>query len=247
MARDHHRVRIVPEIILHPQRAFEIEVVGRLVEQEQIGLGEEKGRERHAHAPAAGEFRTRPALRLLVEAEAGEDARGLRRRRIGVDVDEAGLDLGDAIGVFRRLALGHECGAFGVGGEHRLEQGSRAGRSFLGHAADARARRHLDRAGFELDLALDGAEQRGLAGAVAADDSHPPAIGDGDRRVVQQETAGDAQRNVVERDHGRLRSRAIARPSRGDQRRRNWRGGMRRPVAAFASLWRKMSRPLSRS
>ena len=35
-------------------------------------------------------------LRRLVEAEAGEDARGARRRGMGVDVDEPGLDFGDA-------------------------------------------------------------------------------------------------------------------------------------------------------
>ena len=48
-------------MLLQPERAFEIEIVGRLVEQQQVGLGEQRGGERHAHAPAAGEFRARRA------------------------------------------------------------------------------------------------------------------------------------------------------------------------------------------
>ena len=43
-------------------------------------------------------------LRLFVEAEAGEDARRPRRRRMGVDVDEARLDFGDLVRIGRGLA-----------------------------------------------------------------------------------------------------------------------------------------------
>ena len=49
-------------MVLQPERAFEIEIVGRLVEQQQVGLREQRCGERHAHAPAAGEFRARPLL-----------------------------------------------------------------------------------------------------------------------------------------------------------------------------------------
>ena len=58
MADHDHRARIVREMILKPQRAFEIEIVGRLVEQQQIGRRKQRRRQRHPHPPAAGKFRT---------------------------------------------------------------------------------------------------------------------------------------------------------------------------------------------
>src|SRR5665213_3306891 len=56
VADDHHRVRVARQMVLQPQRAFQIEIVGRLVKHQQIRLGEQRGCERHAHAPTAGEF-----------------------------------------------------------------------------------------------------------------------------------------------------------------------------------------------
>ena len=79
LVADHEdRRRIGFEEILQPQHRFEIEVVRRLVEQQQIGLREQQRGERDAHPPAAREAVERAVLRLLVEAEADEDARGAR-------------------------------------------------------------------------------------------------------------------------------------------------------------------------
>jgi len=56
MADDEDRRWAALQIIREPQYALEIEIVGRLVEQQQVGLGEEHRSKRHAHAPAAGIF-----------------------------------------------------------------------------------------------------------------------------------------------------------------------------------------------
>ena len=53
VADDEDARRIARQIIDEPQRAFKIEIVGRLVEQQQIGLREQHRGERDAHAPAA--------------------------------------------------------------------------------------------------------------------------------------------------------------------------------------------------
>ena len=44
------------EVVGEPQDAFEVEVVRRLVEEQEVGLGKKHGGERDAHAPAAGEL-----------------------------------------------------------------------------------------------------------------------------------------------------------------------------------------------
>ena len=108
MADDDHSVRIARQMILQPERAFEIEIVGRLVEQQQIWFREQRCGERNAHAPAAGEFRAGPLLVGGGKAEAGEDRRRAGRGRMRADIGEPGLDFGDAMRVARGLRLGQQ-------------------------------------------------------------------------------------------------------------------------------------------
>ena len=59
----------------------------------------------------------------------------------------------------------------------------------------------LDRAVLGGELADDRAEQRGLAGAVAADQPDARAVRDAHRGVVEQQAPGDADRDIVENEH----------------------------------------------
>ncbi len=137
VADDDDGGRIGLEIVDQPQHALEIEIVGGLVEQQEVGGGEQHRGERDAHAPAAGKFGKGAVLRRFVEAEAARDSRRARRRGVGVDIDEAGLDFGDAQGIARLLGLGDEGGALAVGVEHEVDQRlGPAGRLLL-DAADA--------------------------------------------------------------------------------------------------------------
>src|SRR5262249_6591150 len=52
VADDDDRARISRDMALEPKRGLEIEIIGRLVEQQQIGLRKQCRRERDAHAPA---------------------------------------------------------------------------------------------------------------------------------------------------------------------------------------------------
>ena len=53
MADQHQSAAVLGEIRLEPQRRFEVEVVGRLVEQEQVRLRKQHRCQGHARAPAA--------------------------------------------------------------------------------------------------------------------------------------------------------------------------------------------------
>ena len=59
------------------------------------------------------------------------------------------MDLGDAMGIGRRLGLGQERRALAVGGQHGLERRRLAARGLLRHDADLEAR-------IEAQLALSG-------------------------------------------------------------------------------------------
>ena len=172
MADHDHGVRIARDVLLEPERAFEIEIVGRLVEQQEIGLGEQRRRERDAHAPAAGEFGAGALLLGMREAEAGEDFGGARGRRMRADVGEPRLDFGDADADRCAVsASARSCVALAVGVEHDLDQAlGPSGASCASRPMRARAGSATSPCS-SAQLAGDDAEQRGLAGAVAADEA----------------------------------------------------------------------------
>ncbi len=78
-------VRVLLQARLQPQGAFQVEIVGRFVEQQQVGLGEQGRGQGHPHAPAAGELGHRPGQVVAGEAQARPGfrrrARARRRRR----------------------------------------------------------------------------------------------------------------------------------------------------------------------
>jgi hypothetical protein len=53
------------EIVLQPEEGEEVEVVGRLVEHEQVGLHDKQAGEVGAHDPAAAEFLARLPVKVF--------------------------------------------------------------------------------------------------------------------------------------------------------------------------------------
>ncbi len=171
MADHDHGARIVRQMILEPQRAFEIEIVGRLVQQQQIGRREQRRGECDPHAPAAGKFRTGSGLIGGGKSEAAEDRGGAGRGGMRVDVDQPGLNVGDAGRIVRGLGLAQQRFALEIGLQHDLDEAFRAVGRFLRETADAPARRDRDGAGFGRQFAADRGKQRRFADAVAADEA----------------------------------------------------------------------------
>ena len=203
MADDDHGARIAREVIGQPQRAFEVEIVGRLVEQQQVRLGEQHRGERDAHAPAAGEIRARALLRLGVEAEPGED----RRRRARAPHARR----------YRRAASGfRRCDADRARFRPRraapvrsLSAASTTSIRLSGPSGASCARRPMRaRDGRSIEPCSSGsspddrAEQRRLADAVAPDQPDARAVRNARGRAIEQKPAGNADRNVIQNQHG---------------------------------------------
>ena len=140
------------------------------------GSPDERARQQHAAAPAAGQRR---------DAGAGgevESREHLLHARLALP-----------------LVVAEVAEAFGHHIEHRtrvLEQ------HVLREAADAQRRLPPDAAAVGLQLAADDAEQRRLAGAVATDDADTFARLNLQARVVQQRQVSVRERDVVEGDEG---------------------------------------------
>ena len=146
-------------------------------------------------------------MRGLIEAEPFEDSRRPRRGVMRFDVDEARVDLGDALGFARGFRLSHQRLALDVGGEHEVDEAFRAGRRFLIDAADARAFGNDDRAALGRELAADEAEERRLTSAVAPDEPDMRARGQRRGSVVDQEALAEAIGEGADMQHRGLFAR----------------------------------------
>ena len=56
MADDENGRRIFLQVIDEPERAFQIKIIGRLIEQEKVWLCEQNRSQGNAHTPTAGKF-----------------------------------------------------------------------------------------------------------------------------------------------------------------------------------------------
>ena len=142
-------------------------------------------------------------LRLLVEAEAGENTRGPRRRAVGIDRSQPVMDLADAMRILGVLGLGKQSCPLGRRGEHGFEGRARASRRFLRDVADAQARRRFDGAVVGLIDPGDQLQQARFAGAVAADQTDAALWRQRGARTIENEVAAKTQRDAIDDEHGR--------------------------------------------
>ena len=139
----------------------------------------------------------------LVEAEADQDPRRPRRRRMGVDRVQPLVDLAEPVGIVAVLGLVEQSRALDIGGEHGLERGRAAARRVLGDIADPAAPRHAQLAGVGIEHPGDDPHQGRLARPVAPDQPDPPARRQRRRSAVEDRPPAEADNDVGQVEHGR--------------------------------------------
>ena len=166
---------------------LDVEMVGGLVQQQQVGL-QRKGQ------------RQRRALVLPTRKPFGVNLR----------VDTEAVQLGPQPRLQRPVApfvpLVHQPGRRAARQQALEERAGRRQHRLLLHQHDAQAVAHHCTSVIELDSAGNDVEQAGLAGAVTANQPEPLAGGEGEGRPIQQGvgTEGQAGIDQAEEDtHGR--------------------------------------------
>ena len=96
MGDDQDRAGIIAQMAFQPMHTLGVEMVGRLVEQQQLRLVEQQPAQRHAAALAAGEL-----------ADIGVVGRAAQRVHRQIDL---GVELPEILGVDLVLELGHLLG-----------------------------------------------------------------------------------------------------------------------------------------
>ncbi len=189
--------------LLEPLERLDVEVVGRLVEQEQVGLRRQCARERRARELATREGVKRPVEIVLVEAEAAHD-RGcpvapvvparMLEPRLRLRVAPQGRRVVRARG-HRSLELPQlplDGGEVGGAGERVVAQRHPAERRRpLVVKCDARALLERELAALERCFACDRTEQGCLAGTVGAGEREAVAALELERDAVEERLAGE--------------------------------------------------------
>ena len=190
--------------LLQPENRVEVEVVGRLVEQQQVGATGERAGEVEADAPAAGKLRHRSREIGVGETEAVQHLGDARLGRVAADFAVTGMQVADRLAVAAGLGLGQfafDAAQLDIAVEDEIERAVGQGGGFLGDAGDAPARGQLDGARFGVQFAGEQREQAGLAGAVGADDADLPAGMQLDRGIDDERAAGAGESDLTEGDH----------------------------------------------
>ena len=183
----------------------DVEVVRRLVEQQQVGLLHERAGQSDAPAPAARELVHSLVGRDLEVRDRLVDALLDMPAVVGVDLGVQRLEFAQALLVEIELRLSLVCLEqlldVGQPGAHDVAHGRvhRFGQRLRELADDQVAVAH-DIAAIMLELARDQFQGRGLAGAVAADQAH--ALTGLDRQVglAQDDVVAECERDFVEAD-----------------------------------------------
>src|SRR3954462_928140 len=178
VVRDHHgATREVLKRVLQRGQRFHVEVVGRLVEQDQVAALLEGERQIEPVAFAAGQHARRILLVGALEPERGDV--GPRRDLVLADLDVIQL-------------VGHDL-------PHRLLGVDAA--TALVDVAELDGLADFDGAAVGLFEADDGLEQRGLADTVGSDDADDAVSGQRERQVLDQRPTVEALVEVLDLDN----------------------------------------------
>ena len=170
---DDQRPVVADQELAQPVDRVEVEVVGRLVEEQRVRAAEQRLRQQDAHLLAALQLGHRPLVQRVGDVEAGEQDGGVALGRVPVVLADDAFELAEAHAVLvgqRRLgvepiALLERRPQHGVAHDHRVDDAVRVeGELIL--AQDAEPRRPADAALLRLQVARQQLHEGRLAGAV---------------------------------------------------------------------------------
>ena len=218
MGDDQHRARELLEERLEPGQAVEVEVVGRLVEQQDRGAREQHAGQQRAGGLAAAEGAERHVERHMGDAERVARAVELRVQRPSPERPEAVLGVavrGQCVGLVQALLELRELVVqppdLAEGGAEQAVDRQLRPRRLLRQVADPVARPERHAAALRSIDAGEHPQQRRLARAVAAHQRH--AAGARQRQVERFEQRDLAVCNEQVRrleQHGALDYPAVA-------------------------------------
>ncbi len=214
MRHQQNAAGIARQILLKPEYRFQVEVIGRLIEQQQVGPVHQRARQVEAHAPAAGEAVYRAFQRVAGEAQPVQQLRGTRLGAIAINslkvllgFEPRGVMLDDVI--FGRQDF-FQLAQLDVAVEHEFQRGLHGVGDFLFDVGQRLAALQRDFAAVRVDFAAYQAEQGGFTAAVFA---HQTDALVGERlqiRLLEQRCTALQIIQILDIEHGAMITEGFA-------------------------------------
>ena len=186
MADDDHGAVVLVEHAFEPADGVDVQVIGRLVKQQDVGLGKQGLGEQYAQFEAGSDFAHGGVVQALVDAD-------------GFHVVVFG---GFGVGV-NRVALGHRRPHFGVPHQHHVQHAHVfVGKLVLAQLAQAHAVFNRHFAAGLLQIAAQNLHEGGFARTVCADKAVAVAFAEFDGDVFKQRLRAELHGDVVGGNHG---------------------------------------------
>ncbi len=166
------RAGIALEPVLEPEDRIQVEVVGRLVQQQEVRRTHQRLRQIQTHAPATGKATDRQRHLFVGKAQPGEQ---LARPCIGavtVGIVQLAVQARQGVAVMSLLGSSQvvlNTTQLDVAVEHVIHRQAVEGIDLLAHVRDAPIRRQLAVATIGHQLATQQGEECGFAGTVGTD------------------------------------------------------------------------------
>ena len=212
---DHHGARAAVEHVFQPADAVDVEVVGRLVQQQDVRVAEERLREQHAQLPARRHRAHRAVVLRDRHAQAEQQLAGARLGGVAAVLGVLRLQVRRAqellfarLGVrVDRVALAHRGPHLGVAHQHHVEHPLvLVGELVLAQLADALVGVDRHRARGGLEVAAEDLHEGRLAAAVGADQAVAVAAAELDVDVLEQGLGPELHGDAGGDDHGTWKS-----------------------------------------
>ena len=190
---------------LQPHQRVQVQVVGRLVKQQQVGRTHQRARELQPHPPSARKAVHRVVEFGGLEAQTQDQRLRARVRVVGAGVLQLHVRVGHPVAIvagFRLQHLALRCEQSGVAVDDEIGRPLDGLGHVLRHLPHAPLRGHAEVACVLVQRTVEQREQRGFSGAVTPDQADLFAGIERDRGAVEQRFCTAAQRDIFQVDHG---------------------------------------------
>ena len=220
VADDNQRALVVEQKLLEPVDAVDVEVVGRLVEQQALGLAKQRLRQQHTQLGTTRDGAHRPLVQVGGDAQTIEQFRGVGVGDVAVFFADDPLEIaefhahffGEFFAVFSaledRVFLFDGLPQALVAHHHDVED-TVVLVGVLVLAQDRRLLRPADRALHRVGVTGEELHERRLAGAVWSGEAKTPPGRKRHGDVFEKRAATIGLGNVVDGKHGSVPSRVV--------------------------------------
>ena len=210
VVRDHDQhAFVIAQIFLQPVHRIEVQVVGRLVQQQNGRLAEERLRQQHAHFLPALQIAHRPLVQRIIHIQAVEQDAGVGLGGVAILIADDRFELGETHSVVvrqfvvrlrvQRVALLQRLPERRVSHDYRIDHAEFVERELI-LPQNAQFFRPRDRPLRRLELPGHDFHERGFSRAVGPGDGVAPAVKKCAGDVFEENSFAEAHRDVIERN-----------------------------------------------